>query len=297
MPKKNENENPVLEQINILRHQVQNAKTNWQNKTHSAIENTKSNFFEITDKITDDIKNIKSSVVELEDELIEIQNNVADHNITFLQEVLRKLIHFLSLSIPICYIFFQKESMLMVLIPFMVVVVFADILTRKVFFVRKLYLKLFGFMLRKHEIKSQEILLNGGSWVMISAVLTIYFFPQIVAIISLSILFIADIVAAIIGRRFGRKRFLGLKGKSLIGTSAFVISAFIISVVYGIIFNQALPFFIISLIASMVAAFCEAISNEVLRADDNLTIPISFGITMWIGNVYLNYFWELNIFN
>jgi len=296
MQKKNENENILLEQINILRNQIQNAKIIWQNKTQSAIENTKSNFFEITDKIVDDIKNIKSSVVELEDELIEIQNNVADHNITFLQEILRKIIHFLSLSIPICYIFFQKESMLMVLIPFMIAVVFADILTRKIFFVRKLYLKLFGFMLRKHEIKSQEILLNGASWVMVSSVLTIYFFPQLVAIISLSVLFISDIVAAIAGRRFGKKRFLGLKGKSVIGTLAFALSAFIISVVYGLVFEQVIAFFIISLIASIVAAFCEAISNEVLHADDNLTIPLSFGITMWIGNVYLEHFWGLSVF-
>ena len=296
MQKKNENENPLLEQINILRNQVQNAKTNWQNKTHSAIEYTKSNFFEITDKIIDDIKNIKSSVVELEDELIEIQNNVADHNITFLQELFRKLIHFLSLSIPISYIFFEKESILMVLIPFMIAVVFEDILTRKNFFVRKLYLKLFGFMLRKHEIKSQEILLNGASWVMVASVLTIYFFPQIVAIISLSILFISDIIAAIVGRRFGKKRFLGLKGKSLIGTLSFLISAFLISSVYGLMFGKTFSFFIISFVASIIAAFCEAISNEVLHADDNLTIPISFGITMWIANVYLNYFWGISVF-
>jgi dolichol kinase len=284
------------EQINVLRNQIQNAKSVWQNKTQSAIENAKSNFFEITNKINSDIKNIKTNVAELENELIEIQNNVADHNISFLQELLRKSIHLMSLSIPICYMFFTKENLLMVLIPLMICVVCADIITRKNSFVRNIYLKLFGFMLRKHEIQNQEILLNGASWVMISSVLTIYFFPQIVAIISLSILFISDIVAAIMGRRFGKKQFLGLNKKTWAGTLAFAISAFIVSAIYGFIFEHPIQFFVIAICASTFAAFCEAISNEVLHTDDNLTIPISFGIAMWLGNAYLNYFFCINLF-
>ena len=303
MRKKDNNENlnksdtnNVLEQINILRTQIQNAKATWQDKTQSAIENAKTNFFDITNKINSDIKNIKTNVTELENELIEIQNNVADHNITFLQELLRKSIHLSSLSIPICYIFFSKESMLMVLIPFMICVVFVDIATRKNPFIRKIYLKIFGFMLRKHEIQAREMLLNGASWVLVSAVLSIYFFPQIVAIISLSILFISDIVAAIVGRRFGKKRFLGLKGKSWTGTLAFFISAFIVSSIYGFAFEYTIPFFVIAMFASVMSAFCEAISKEILHADDNFTIPISFGIAMWIGNVYLNYFFGINLF-
>ena len=288
--------NNISEQINILRNQVQNAKAIWQDRTHSAIENAKTNFLDITNKINNDIKSIKSNVADLENELIEFQNNVADHNISFLQELLRKLIHLTSLLIPICYIFFSKESMLMVLVPFMFCMVFVDIATRKNFFIRKIYLKLFGFMLRKHEIQSQEMLLNGASWVLVSSVLTIYFFPQIVAVIALSILFISDIVAAVVGRRFGKKRFLGLKGKSVAGTLSFFISAFIVSVIYGIIFEYSIPFFIIVGVASVISALCEAISKDVLKADDNLTIPISFGITMWLGNTYLNYFLGISLF-
>ena len=288
--------NNVLEQINILRNQIQNAKISWQDKTQFAIENAKTNFFEIENKINNDIKNIKINVTDLENELIEIQNNVADHNITFFQEILRKSIHLTSLSIPILYIFFSKENMLMFLFPIMILVVIADIITRKNYFIRNIYLKLFGFLLRKHEIQSQEILLNGASWVMISSVLSIYFFPQVVAIIALSILFISDIVAAVFGRRFGKKQFLGLKGKTQVGTFSFVISAFIVSFIYGIMFGYTFPFFIIALCSSIMTAFCEAISKSVLNTDDNLTIPISFGITMWIGNVYLNYFWSINLF-
>lgn len=288
--------NNKSEQINIIRNQIQNAKLVWQNKTQTAIESAKSNFFDITNKISNDIKNIKTNVSELENELIEMQNNVADHNISFIQELLRKSIHLSSFSIPICYIFFSKESMLMVLVPLMIFIVCVDIVTRKNLFIRNIYLKLFGFMLRKHEIQSQEILLNGASWVMISAVLTIYFFPHIVAIISLSVLFIADIGAAIIGRRFGKKQFFGLKHKSWAGTMSFAFLAFIVSAIYGFAFEFDLLFFVVAICASIFAAFCEAISKEVLHTDDNLTIPISYGIAMWLGNAYLNYFFNINLF-
>jgi hypothetical protein len=210
----NENENlnkiianNILEQINILRNQIQNAKAIWQDKTHSAIENAKSNILDVTNKISNDIKNIKSNVTELENELVEIQNNVADHNITFFQELLRKSIHLTSLSIPICYIFFQKESILMILIPFMICMVFVDITTRKNLFVRNIYLKLFGFMLRKHEIQSQEMLLNGASWVLVSSVLTIYFFLLFFFFFFFFFLFISFVVAAFFVRSFGKKHF------------------------------------------------------------------------------------------
>ena len=43
--------NNISEQINILRNQVQNAKAIWQDRTHSAIENAKTNFLDITNKI------------------------------------------------------------------------------------------------------------------------------------------------------------------------------------------------------------------------------------------------------
>ena len=186
--------------------------------------------------------------------------------------------------------------MLMVLIPLMFLFIVIDIATRRVPFIRNIYLKLFGFMLRKHEIHPKDMLLTGASWVLVSAVITIYFFPQIVAIIGLSVLFIADIVAAIVGRRIGKKRFLGLKKKSWAGTIAFVIAAFIVSSIYGFIFDYSVYFYFVAILASIVSAFLEAISNEALHTDDNLTIPVSFGVTMWLGNVYLNYFFNINLF-
>jgi len=179
----------------------------------------------------------------------------------------------------------------------MILVIIIDLLSKRVAFLRTLYLKSFGFLLRKHEIKTKKILLNGASWVMISSVLTIYFFPKLIAIVGLSILFISDLVAAIIGRKYGKRKFLGLKKKSWAGTVAFFVSAMIVVAVYGMIFNVSYLYYLIGIIASMVAAIIEAISKKILRTDDNLAIPISFGIIMWTGNIYCIYFLQMDCLN
>jgi dolichol kinase len=277
----------MLEQLNLIRTQINNTKSIMQNRTHSTMENAKNQIMEITKKIESDIHNIENNVAELEEELLNTQDKVADHNISFFQELLRKSIHLCSLSIPILYIFFSKETMLMLLVPIMIIAVLGDIITKINPIMRTLYLKTFGFMLRKHEIQTNEMLLNGASWVMISAVLTIFFFPKIIAIVALSVLFISDIVAAIIGRKCGKKRFLGLKKKSWIGTISFFISAMVVVSIYGYIFAMPLSYFFVGIVASAIAAVAEAISNEVLRTDDNLAIPISFGIMMWVGDAFV----------
>ena len=41
---------------------------------------------------------------------------------------------------------------------------------------------------------------------MISAVVVIFFFSKTIAIIGLTVLFISDVMAAIIGRKFGKKK-------------------------------------------------------------------------------------------
>ena len=187
-----------------------------------------------------------------------------------------------------------KETILLILIPLMFLLIILDISTKRISFLRSLYLKLFGPMLRKHEINSKQVFLNGASWVLISAVLTIFIFPKIIAIVALSVLIISDVFAALVGRKFGKRNFLDIKNKSWEGSIAFFVSALLVSIVYGFIFDLSYFYFIISFFASISAAMGEALAKEVLHSDDNLTIPISFGITMWFGNTFLSYFYNIS---
>lgn len=215
-----------------------------------------------------------------------------NENISYSQELARKLIHLCSLSIPIFYFFVDKDTALLVLIPMAVFAVALDIVTKKVKPLREIYKKYFGQMLRKHERKKKKILLNGASWVLISAVLTVFAFTKITAITGFTILIVSDISAALIGRKFGKTP---LFNKSWEGTSAFIISAFIVVSVVGCIVSAPLAFFIAGAFAAVVSGFVEA-ASKVLKVDDNLSIPISFGIVLWFG-AYISSMFGVQILN
>lgn len=207
--------------------------------------------------------------------------------ISYKQEILRKLIHLCSLSIPITYIFVSQELALTILIPMAILMVATDLATKLIKPLNRLYKKFFGKMLRKHEKKKKRILLNGASWVLISAVLTVAVFPKIIAVTGFTILIVSDIFAALIGRKYGKTP---LFNKSWEGTTAFMVSAIIAVAIIGYSLSMPWTYFVFGAIAAIVGAFAEA-ASKVLKADDNLTIPISVGIVMWLGELlamYLN---------
>lgn len=253
----------------------------------SVIVHAKKQIMEIP-HILDDSIGTEEDAHKIEKELIRKQKDTKDKNISFTQELIRKGIHLAALTIPLSYIFLDRDIMLLILIPLMLLFVGFDIAAKRIYFLRTIYLKIFGKMLRKHELTSKKVFLNGASWVFISSVVTIYIFPKITAIVALTILIISDICAALVGRKYGKTRFLGIKKKSVEGTTAFFISAVIVVCLYGIIFRMSFIYFIAGIFSALIAAVTEALSKKVLKTDDNLTIPISFGISMWfINRIYM----------
>lgn len=204
-----------------------------------------------------------------------------ESNISYKQELFRKAIHLASLSIPICYIFLPKELMLSVILPLTLLFLIFDILSKKVQVFSDLLMRFFGDMLRPHEKKGHG-LFNGATWVLISASICIIIFPRIIAITSFTILIISDLSAALIGRKFGRHKFFD---KSLEGTLSFILSASAIVFIYYELFNMPFSYLMAGLIGAIVGGIVEAIS-KVIRIDDNLSIPVSVGITMIMVALY-----------
>jgi dolichol kinase len=196
-------------------------------------------------------------------------------NIPYEQEVMRKGIHLLSLLIPIVYVFTPKSTALIILFLMAFVMVMTDILSKKETIFKEFINRYFSKMLRQHEKHKKKIVLNGASWVLISAFFTVLLFPKIIAITAFTILIISDISAALIGRKYGRNRLLN---KSWEGTFAFFISALLVILVIGLLFSMPYPFFVAGIIASFLGAFAEAISDT-LRLDDNISVPITVGST------------------
>lgn len=196
--------------------------------------------------------------------------------IDYQSEVLRKAIHLCSLSIPVIYYFITKELALKILIPLLILSLIIDL--GRYYFkpIQDFFYNLFGFLLRRHEKDHQKKNLNGATYVLISAVVVILIFPKVFVVTSFSVLIIGDIAAALIGRKYGKRKFLL---KSLEGTLAFFIFSCIVILFTPKIEGNIIEF-IIGFISVAVGAIAENIS--IGWADDNLTIPITVGLTMWI---------------
>jgi dolichol kinase len=198
-------------------------------------------------------------------------------NITYKQELLRKSIHLMSLSIPISYIFLTKETMLYIFIPFALAITLFDVLSQRVKFFSKLLLKFFGKMLRPHELRGEGTF-NGATWVIISAAICVAIFPKVIMITGFTILIISDLSAALIGRKFGKSP---LFDKTWEGTVSFIITAIIIVLIYYSASSLPNSYLVAGIIGAIVGGFVGAVS-KVIKVDDNLSIPISVGIVMLI---------------
>ncbi|TAE31858.1 MAG: dolichol kinase [Candidatus Kapaibacterium sp.] len=188
------------------------------------------------------------------------------------------MIHLCSLSIPIIYAHIDRTTALMLLsgvfIPFFV----GDIARRFIPALDRLVRRFFGGMMRAHELDDKRFLLNGATYVLLSALLCVILFPKIIAITAFAILIVSDISSALIGRKFGKTPFLD---KSLQGTMAFWITAWGVVGVIAALAQAPLEYVLIGAIAAFFGGIVEAASTR-LKMDDNFSIPLSVGCLLWI---------------
>lgn len=196
--------------------------------------------------------------------------------IGYKSEVFRKLIHLFSLSIPTIYYFITKELALSILIPLTIFSLLIDYGRYYSKTLSDLVDKIFGFIMRKHEKDSKKKNLNGATYVLLSAVIVILIFPKVFVVTAFAVLIIGDSTAALIGRKYGKTKFLF---KSLQGTLAFFFFSCIVILLSPKI-EGSFAEYLIGFAAVAVGAIAENISGE--WTDDNLTIPITICITMWI---------------
>jgi dolichol kinase len=200
--------------------------------------------------------------------------------IDYRHEVVRKGIHLVSLSIPIIYSFIDRTLALQILIPIMCGFLVVDLGRHASPALAQWFYRWFGWLLRSHEQITGRWRLNGASNVMIAATLSVLVFPKIIAINAFAILIISDTTSALIGRRYGKRRFLS---KSLEGSTSFLVSALLVVLVAPKI-QYVLGEYLIGFAAALVGTVVEASS---IRIDDNLSIPISVGVTLWLMYYFL----------
>jgi len=197
------------------------------------------------------------------------------HNPSFRAEIARKLFHLTNLAIPVIYFFIPKETALAILIPLTIALIVADLLRFYYKSFGELFNKFFGFLLRSSERDTNNLRLNGATFVLISATICIAIFPKLFAVIGLVTLTFADGAAAIFGKRFGRRKYFN---KSLEGSLAFFIAAIIVVLVTPK-FNYEISEYLIGFVAAAVGTVAELVSGYV----DNIAIPVSVAAVLWAG--------------
>jgi dolichol kinase len=196
--------------------------------------------------------------------------------IGYKDELIRKLIHLTSLLIPVMYYFITRSTAATLLGVLAAIALIVDISRHFSPEIGKIFYKIFGFLLRRHEFDEVKKNLNGATYVLISAIIGVLIFPKIIFITAFSMLIIGDTMAALIGRKFGKHKFLF---KSFEGTFAFFISSCIV-----VLFTPKVGYFTDEFIIGFAVAFVGAITENISfkYIDDNFSIPLAVGFTMWI---------------
>ena len=203
----------------------------------------------------------------------------------FKNEIMRKLFHICTISIfPIIYIFLQKKQMLAIVLPIAILIIAADFYRHKIAFIDKIFHFCFGHILREKELEQNSW--TGASFMAISAIITFTIFPKTIAICAFGILAISDCLAALVGKKMTSKEFFE---KSVAGTTAFGVSAFIIMIICGLFTHQGFAYYFFGAFAVFVTTIIEA-RPSFFNLDDNLTIPLSFSSVM----MFFAIIWDLN---
>jgi dolichol kinase len=208
-------------------------------------------------------------------------NQTDNGTINYRDEIVRKLIHLCSLSIPIIYYFIPRSDAILILGILTAAALIIDFSRYFSPSAAKIFYKMFGFLLREHEIDNHKKNLNGATYVLMSALICVIILPKVLFVTAFSILIISDTLAALIGRKYGKIKFIS---KSLEGTLTFFISASVVVLFTPKVEGVAAEY-MIGIAASLIGAIVENISFGF--ADDNLTIPIAVGLTMWF--LYLTF--------
>jgi phosphoserine phosphatase len=184
------------------------------------------------------------------------------------QEIRRKLIHILIACAPV-FSGIIYHTTLIVLLTLLATYTISECLR-----INGYSFPLLGRITKSSIRKAEERNFAFGPITLIlGTVVSLYFFPPLVALTVIWIVAFADTAATLVGRSLGVHRLPYNKKKSLEGTLAALIIAFLCVYIY-------LP----APTALLTAAFSSIIESLPLKSLDNLLMPICTGILLlWLG--------------
>lgn len=189
------------------------------------------------------------------------------------RELARKGIHLLPLSVPLIYSYelVSYPTIVEILAAVTVVLSGLDALRLKFSPFKRVFFKLFGNLIRRHEHR----FLTGSSFLLLSFTFSILVFPKAIAIAVMYYTVLGDGMASLVGRKWGR---LFIGRRTVEGSAACLLT----SLGIGAVVEGLSPSLVI--VGAVVATLAEGLSG---RADDNLTIPLITGLSMVAWNCWM----------
>ena len=179
------------------------------------------------------------------------------------EEFYRKLIHLVSLVVPVLYFHAEKKILLSLVFSGLVIAIIVEWQRRKQSVFSGWFEKWLGNLLRP----SERYGLTGATTLIIGSFFTILLFPKEEAIFSLFTLSVADAMAALVGKSLGRHQLLGRKTWE--GSLAFFCCTVLLA---SFLLHLSLwPVLILSLLLSMVELILP-------NSPDNLVLPLISGV-------------------
>jgi len=196
---------------------------------------------------------------------MEVDSSVSDPvpELAYRDEVWRKLLHLFALSIPIGYHFVSHLAAILIPMGCWIVAVIVDLARIRGWAVQRYWCRVTDPIVRPKE----RVDFTGASYILASAWLCPLLFDVPAAALGMTTIILGDIAAALIGRRWGKHRYLN--NRSIEGSLAFLLAAII-----GSVLIPGLPMGF-ALSGAVIAMIVEGLSH---RIDDNLTVPLIVGL-------------------
>lgn len=134
--------------------------------------------------------------------------------------------------------------------------------------------------------ESERNSVSGLPFYALGVSLSLFFFPEKIAVLSVLFLIFADPIASFCGILYGRDKIF--PNKSLQGTVAAFSVCYIATLVYGLIHTgPSMNLLIFSILAGIIGSVSELCSQFV---DDNLCIPVISGLGLFLINLFITVF-------
>jgi dolichol kinase len=201
---------------------------------------------------------------------------------SYTAEIWRKALHFLALVVPLWMALVGKPASLYGLVPGALLGVAADVGRAYSPGLNRVIKTIFGPLMRDDELPEvgSGITFNGATCVLVGAALLTLIFPVSIAVPVFTMTMIADAAAALVGRRFGRHRWVSSRPHTIEGSAAFVATGLIVMA-----FFPALPFGIAAM-GVAAAALLEATPLPV-PVNDNIRVPLAAAAVVAAGQAWI----------